>query len=41
MRVRIWRPKTAESYKANIARIAESKQRSQQLLFDAIDAEVQ
>jgi hypothetical protein len=37
MRVRIHKPKTIQSYKDNIARIAENKQKSAQLLFDSID----
>lgn len=40
MRVRIHRPSNVQSYKDNIARISETKQKSAMLLFDYIDAEV-
>jgi hypothetical protein len=40
MRIRINRPKTIQSYKDNIARITQNKQKSAQLLFDSIDEEV-
>lgn len=41
MRIKIQRPRDIKQFKKNISNIAEQKRKAQQLLFDAIDADVQ